>query len=99
MNKIIIIIFFLSISFVSAIKISPTKQSLKINQYETNCTNIWILPEETYLIGSWWSNDERENLSKYVLNPEKIKLKINYSYISNGKYNFCFTPNQEGSFF
>jgi len=97
-NKLALFISLIILSGVSAqsIKISPTQQLLEINQYETNCTNIWVLPESNYLISSKWSNDGRGDLSKYNLTKEKIKLKINYSYLSDGKYEVCFTPNKAG---
>jgi hypothetical protein len=93
----ILIIFTLLISFSSAIKISPTQQYLIVNQYETNCTNIWVLPHENYSISSKWSIDGRGDLSKYNLSIEKIRLNINYSYESGGKYTVCFTPQKAGN--
>lgn len=99
MKKIIIlfIVLVISISFSSAVKISPTQQELTINQYETNCTNIWILPETDYKISSKWTYNGEGNISKYTLTKEKIKLEINYSYLSKGKYEVCFTPNKAGN--
>lgn len=94
----VFIVLFLFVNFSSAIKISPTQTLLYINQYKTNCTNIWILPESNYLISSKWSNDGNGNLSKYILNSDKIKLEINYTYVSDGKYEFCFTPSRGGNF-
>jgi hypothetical protein len=90
-------IFTLLISFSSAIKISPSQQRLNIEQYETNCANIWVLPKLNYSITSKWSFDGKGDLNKYHLSVEEIKLNINYSYISNGKYEFCFTPRKGGN--
>jgi hypothetical protein len=81
----------------SAIKISPTQQRLNIEQYETNCANIWVLPELNYSITSKWSFDGKGNLNNYDLGVEEIKLNINHSYISEGKYEFCFTPRKGGN--
>ncbi len=99
MKKIVslFIILVISISFSSAVKISPTQQELNLNQYETNCTNIWILPETDYKISSKWTYNGEGNLSKYTLTKEKIKLEINYSYLSKGKYEICFTPEKAGN--
>ncbi len=92
----IAIIFFISNTL--AIKISPTRQELIMNPYETNCTNIWVLPEDNYIISSNWSYDGKGNLEKYNFSTEKIKLSMNYSHISEGKYEICFTPKRGGNF-
>jgi hypothetical protein len=90
-------IFFIFIDVSSAIKISPTQTILATNQYETNCTNIWVLPHENFTITSRWSINGGGNLTKYNLDAKKAKLEINYSYLSEGKYIFCFTPNRVGN--
>jgi len=92
-----VFLFFLLISFSSAIKISPTQTYISMDQYETNCTNVWILPIENYTISSKWSFDGMGDLNKYNLTKDKIKLNINYTYISEGKYELCFTPNRAGN--
>lgn len=95
-----ITLFFLmlAINFSSAIKISPTQQVIKMNEYETNCTNIWVLPEANYSIKSSWSIDGKGDLNKYNLTAEKINLEIEYFYIKEGKFEFCFTPKKAGNF-
>jgi len=101
MKKILLSIFLITVfllDFSSAVKLSPTQTEIYMTQYETNCTNIWILPHENFTITSKWSNDGRGDLSRYTLTSEKIKLKINYSYLSDGKYEICFTPNRGGNF-
>ncbi|MEM4181820.1 MAG: hypothetical protein QXX68_01545 [Candidatus Pacearchaeota archaeon] len=93
----VFILLILILSFSSAIKISPTKQTLEMKQGETKCVNIWILPEKNYTIGSKWSFDGKGDLEKYNLTAEKIKVEIEYNY-SEGKYEFCFTPKYGGNF-
>lgn len=99
MKKYIILftILVISISFSSAIKISPTQQELTIKQYETNCTNVWILPEANYILSSKWTYNGEGNISKYTLTKEKIKIGINYTYLSKGQYEMCFTPQRAGN--
>lgn len=80
-------------AFIHAVKISPTKTTLNINQYETNCTYIWVLPEENYSISSKWSEDGKGDLLKYTLSAERIKLNVSHTPLSDGKYRFCFTPS------
>ncbi len=98
MKKLIIflILIFLIMDFSSAIKISPTQQKIVMKQYETKCVNIWVLPYENYLVSSKWAINGKGDLSKYDLTKEKIKLDFNYSSSSDGKYEFCFSPNSEG---
>jgi hypothetical protein len=99
MNKLylLLILSVFLLSFSSAIKISPTQQELVMKQHETNCTNIWILPEADYVISSRWSYEGRGDLAKYTLSTKDIKLNINYSYESEGKYTVCFTPQKAGN--
>jgi len=94
----IIIIIFLCANISSAIKISPTQTQIEMNQYETNCTNIWVLPHENFTITSKWSVNGMGDLSKYNLTKEKIRLEITYKYISDGLYEICLTPNKAGNF-
>jgi hypothetical protein len=68
-----------------------------MNQHKTNCTYIWVLPEENYSISSKWSDGGNGDLSKYALGAERIKLNISHNYFSDGKYRFCFTPNGRGN--
>ncbi len=100
MKKILCIFLslFVITSFSSAIKISPTQRVMSMEKYGTECTNIWVLPESNYEISSKWSKDGEGDLSKYNLTPEEIKLKINHSYISEGKYEICFTSELVGNF-
>ena len=100
MSKLIVVLiaFLLFISFSSAVKISPTQQRIEMSAYETSCTNIWVLPEKDYSISSMWSIDGRGDLDKYTLTPEKIRMATNYTYLSDGKYEFCFNPNRGGNF-
>lgn len=91
------IMLLLLISFSSAIKISPTQTYISMNQYGTNCTEVWILPHEDFTIHSKWTFDGKGELEKYNLSKEKIKMIINYTYSSDGKYEFCFTPNRAGN--
>jgi hypothetical protein len=93
----ILFIFICIVPISSALKISPTQSTLEINQYETNCTDIWVLPHEDFVITSKWTYDGKGNLSNYILDNKKIGLEINYSYISEGKYKICFTPNGDGN--
>lgn len=92
-----ILIFILLVSFSSAIKISPVQSVIYMNQYETNCTNVWVLPEANYSIKSKWGIDGMGDLSKYNKTKENIKLDIKYTYISDGKYEICFTPSMAGN--
>jgi hypothetical protein len=94
----VFILFIFSLGFGSSIKISPTQQFLKMNSDDPNCTDIWVLPDENYIISSRWSVNGKGNLSKYILTAESIKLNFNYSYISNGKYRFCFESSKRGNF-
>ncbi|GEM_PF-6607490 len=97
-----LLILFLSllflINFSSSIKISPTYQKIKMDQYETKCVNIWVLPEENYSISSRWSIDGKGDIEKYKLSSEKIKISFNYTYLEKGKYEFCFNPKKGGNF-
>lgn len=95
----LLFVFLLLISSsASAIKISPTQQSLRIGLGQTNCTNIWVLPEKNYSISSRWSIDGQGDLNKYILDIEKMKLSLNHTYVSNGMYQLCFMPQRKGNF-
>lgn len=94
----ILIIFSLVVSFSSAIKISPTQQKLIIDSPEPVCTNIWVLPEREYSISSRWSIDGKGNLENYIYSKEKIGLMINYTDLTEGKYEICFSPSKNGNF-
>lgn len=100
MKKILSIFLFLVFlfSFSSAIKISPTQQRFVVEKYETKCTNIWVLPHEDFVISSKWSLDGRGDLDRYNLSKKEIGLEMNWTYLSDGKYLFCFNPGRAGNF-
>ena len=94
----LLVIFFLLTNFSSAIKISPTQTTIRTEQYETKCVSIWVLPHEDFEITSRWSLEGKGDLTKYTLSAKKIGVNITYQYISDGEYEFCFTPKWGGNF-
>jgi hypothetical protein len=93
----LIFIFLFTIGFSSAIQLSPVKNTVYITQYETKCANIWVLPDDNFEISTYWSLEGKGDLTKYTMRAEEISLGISSEYISDGKYEFCFTPNKGGN--
>lgn len=84
----------------TSIKVSPLKTELsaKIGA-ENNCTIFYVIPDKNIQITSRWSKDNPGEDSKYKLSKEQIKLKINYTKLEYGKYEFCFEPHKSGMFY
>lgn len=99
MKKVIIILlsFLILFSFSSAIKISPTQQRLALDQFETKCVNIWVLPEMEYSIRSKWAFDGQGDINKYNQESKDIGMNLSHRYISDGKYELCLTPSKGGN--
>jgi hypothetical protein len=94
-----LICFALANAAPNGIKISPTKTVLDIKTEEVNCTTIYFLPDKNTSIETRWSRERVVGSENYNLSNEKIKLKINYTRLEYGKYEFCFEPTKSGYFY
>lgn len=84
----------------SSIKVSPLKTELNLRiGAEQNCTIFYVLPDKNMQITSRWSKSNPGEEDKYNLSKEQIKLKINYTRLEYGRYEFCFEPQRAGMFY
>lgn len=100
----ILLITLLSISFCiaqsSSIKISPLKTELDIKLWsEQNCKIFYVIPDKNLQVTTRWSRNFPGEEDSYNLSREQIRLKINYTKLEYGKYEFCFEPQKEGMFY
>jgi hypothetical protein len=93
------IIIFSSICSCQGIKVSPGKTILEMNTNEPNCTTLWVLPDKNIEITSVWSVDGAGMREKYNLYAKDVGIRINYTRLEYGKYEFCFSGNKRGYFY
>lgn len=94
-----LIAIFIGVGNAQGIKVSPGKTVLSIKTGEANCTNIWVLPDKDLTITSLWSLDGRGDRNKYNLSERSVRVKINYTRLEYGKYEFCFSGDRQGYFY